>query len=66
MEIRTQIIKIEVETLEAAAARELQLAYSLYASYNADIVAGKNVEIAKKCAAEHFQEIMKLRSFLGL
>lgn len=66
MEIKTQVINIKIETLETAAARELQSAYFLYASYNADIVAGKNVEYSKKCAAEYFQEIMRLRNFLGL
>ena len=66
MEIKTQVINIKIETLETAAARELQSAYFLYASYHADIVARQTVEYSQTCAAEYLQASMRLRSFLGL
>ena len=67
MEIKTTTVIIEVKTLEKAAAERLKYLYISYADSCARIVSGgKYTKLRKEEAKETFQEIMRLRSFLGL
>ena len=67
MEIKTTTVIIEVKTLEKAAAERLKYLYISYADCCARVLSGgRYKELRKEEAKEIFQEIMRLRSFLGL
>ena len=67
MEIKTYTTIIEVKALEKAAAERLKYLYSSYADDCAIALGGGRFkDIGEKDAKESFQEIMRLRNFLGL